>query len=32
MSSRYYLLQRDDSYLWASAGVSITVILIVLAL
>jgi hypothetical protein len=32
MSSRYYLQQRDDAYLWAAAGVSITVILIVVAL
>jgi len=31
MSSRY-LLQTDDTYLWAAAGVSITVILVVLAL
>ena len=32
MSSRYHLLQTDDTYLWAAAGVSITVILVVLAL
>jgi hypothetical protein len=32
MSSRYYLLQTDDTYLWAAAGISITVILIVIAL
>jgi len=33
MSSRYHLLQTDDStYLWAAAGVSITVILVVLVL
>ena len=30
MSSRYHLLQTDDTYLWAAAGVSITVILVVL--
>jgi len=32
MSSRYHLLQTDDKYLWAAAGLSITVILVVLAL
>ena len=24
MSNRYHLLQTDDTYLWAAAGVSIT--------
>ena len=32
MTSRYYLLQSDDTYLWAAAGVGISVIFIVLAL
>ena len=32
MTSRYYLLQRDDTYLWAAAGVSLSVLFIVLAL